>query len=360
MQVGAHESHALAGGYRVSAMTWVSSLDYFARTLLDACARVGTERAAERFNEWVHGESRRFKICAVLNGIHVKSRMGLTEGITLYELPSRSKDLPNSIPQASERRIVRMLGKTVMEIQGHATPAFFKPWLSDDDSRAVTSTTALGETSLDLVMTSLSLIANHRVRCTQMWSRQCETAPFEDERMQILVEPHSTPRGEIRTIAQDSEGRVTEVGFLRKIDLSDDEVRSAWAMLPSMVGLMETKPRFDVAVNRWMEAVSEDARPIYRLVDLRIGLEALYIDSDQGELGHRLALTGAKHLGTTLDSRKRIQKTLKDFYKTSSKAIHGGPVTVEKIEKTTKLCRDGIRKIIETGEFPAWNELLLR
>ena len=75
----------------------------------------------------------------------------MTEGISLYELPTQSKDLPNSIPQASEGTIISMLGKTVLEIQGHATPAFFKPSQSDN-TRAVTSTTALGETSLDPVM----------------------------------------------------------------------------------------------------------------------------------------------------------------------------------------------------------------
>ena len=172
-------------------------------------------------------------------------------------------------------------------------------------------------------MMSLSLTANQRVRCTQMWSHLCETAPFEDETTQILVEPHPTPRGQIRRISQDAEGNVTEVDFARKVSLSEDDVRSAWTMLPSMVGLMEANPRFDVAVNRWMEAVSQDVRPIYWLIDLRIALEALYIDSDQGELSHRLALTGARHLGTTLDNRKHIQKTLRDFYKSSSKAIHG-------------------------------------
>lgn len=362
VQIGAHEVHALADGYRVSAINHCSSLHYFAKTLLHACARVGVKQVVEQFDEWVAGRSRQFKICAVLHGIHIKNKINLMEGITLYELPTRSRDLPNSIPQARKYMIMNILGKTVIEIQGCATPNFFKPSLTDNDTYAVSSKTALGEISLDLVMMSLSLTANHPVHCTKMWSQQCETVPFEDERMQRMVEPHSTPRGEIRSISYDADKTVTKVDFVRGADLSEDDIRSAWARIPSIVGIMESKPRFGVAVNRWVEAVSHDTQSIYRLIDLRIALEALYIDSEQGELSHRLALTGAKHLGATLDDRKLIQRTLKDFYQSSSKAIHGGTATLDKdkVEETTKLCRDGIMKIIETGKIPAWNEILLR
>ena len=119
-----------------------------------------------------------------------------------------------------------------------------------------------------------------------------------------------------------------------------------------------------IAVTRWARAALPGEINADRVVDLRIALEALYIDSDHGELGFRLSVTGARHLGVTLESRKAIRKSLGDFYNLASRVIHGTILRrtrdVSIVDTASKLCRDGIIKILEERHRPDWTELLLR
>ena len=102
-----------------------------------------------------------------------------------------------------------------------------------------------------------------------------------------------------------------------------------------------------------------------QLIDLRIALEALYLDDDiQGELSFRLATHAAWHLGENVQDRLAVQKTIRDTYALASRVLHGRGITNnanerEMFEAAQGLCRKGILKILETGEKPNWNKLIL-
>ena len=75
-------------------------------------------------------------------------------------------------------------------------------------------------------------------------------------------------------------------------------------------------------MRRWEQSAGNASRED-RTIDLRIALESLYLDSDTGELGFRLATTCARHLGTSLEERRDISRDLKRFYGFASRVIHG-------------------------------------
>ena len=108
-----------------------------------------------------------------------------------------------------------------------------------------------------------------------------------------------------------------------------------------------------------------DAETVDRAIDLRIALEALYLDSDVGELGFRLATTCARHLGGTLEERRDTWNAIRAFYGLASRIVHGSEESqswgaeAPRIEQATELCRNGILKILENGERPVWRDLLL-
>lgn len=367
VQVGAHESRIIVGGYRTSAINICSSISHFAKTLVHASGRIGAHFAAQIVYEWMSGKPRTFKVSAVLAGVRIDNSVQLADGVIMYNLPLSSEHFPNAIPDIEIHVAGGLLGKTVIEISGSTTPSLFSPSLTDEDTYAVQSSVALGDMSLQAMIAALSLVSNRRVDCVLLWSDQHDTRALDEWPSLVLLEPrkrlHWGRVGEIQN--QDREIIKVIESASPTPNLSANSARRAWKLLPELIGRMEKEKRFKVSVDRWMEAISHDKQSMNRLIDLRIALEALYIESDQGELSFRLALTGAPHLGTDLDKRKAIRDTFRKFYNISSRAVHGTEIKslkeadVAVIEKATELCRDGILKIVETKHRPNWDTLLL-
>ena len=123
--------------------------------------------------------------------------------------------------------------------------------------------------------------------------------------------------------------------------------------------------RFRLVVTRWYRSRSASSSSFDRVVDLRIALESLYLGSDQGELTFRLATTAARHLKASVNERRDVQKALIDFYGLASMAVHGGDVDLtrgsnaQRVQRASRLCRDGILKILEDRFTPDWSDLLL-
>ena len=139
----------------------------------------------------------------------------------------------------------------------------------------------------------------------------------------------------------------------------------AWELVEELQRRMDSDSRFSIAVRRWGESATDAVSLEDRFVDLRIALESLYLDSDSGESTFRLSLTGARHLGTSLEERRDIRRTLSQFYGLASRVIHGTKLGQarnkddELLRSAGKLCRDGILKIVETKDQPDWSDLLL-
>ena len=76
----------------------------------------------------------------------------------------------------------------------------------------------------------------------------------------------------------------------------------------------------------------------------------------------RLSLFGAWHLGANLGERRKIRKTLRDAYDTTSAAVHTGEVPSNRmlnLKKAQKLCRQGILKLLSEGAPEDWGDLIL-
>ena len=301
--------------------------------------------------------------------VRIHESLQLVNGIRMHNLPLSSREFPNSMPDVDASVVHHLLGKTVIEISGDTTPSFFRPSMTDADTYAVQSRVALGDISLQLVIVALSLVSNCRVDCALLWSDQCEARALDDGGMSLLVRLEPRKRlysGSVCTIRrQETEVAETYESPTPTPNLIADDAQRPWDLVPELIRRMAEDERFKVAVNRWMEAVSHDSRSMDRLIDLRIALEALYIDSERGELSFRLALTAARHLGADIDERRAIQRSLREFYTLTSRAVHGVAISrlkdtnVALIEQATKLCRDGILKIVETKDRRNWGDLLL-
>ena len=347
-----------------------SSILTFTKAAVRAAGCLGSRRAAQLIHEWKDGEPRAFKVSTVLSGVHVDEPIDLGPGITLQRLPLSSEFLPNAMPSSDTDTEASILGRTELIVWGQTAPALFRPPAEENGMWPnLRSSVAFGRAQLEDLMTALSLTCNQRVSKSLSWHDPCESGAFTGVSSSLGF------RGSASQSRWDSLGDIGSAptkGVVQLLprapltpNLFPDDAQKAHGLLPELIRLKDENERFRVAMTRWMSAMSHEVQSVDRLIDLRIALEALYIDSNQGELGFRMALTGARHLGVDLNDRKNIQRSLREFYGVSSEAIHATAgkqfknSQLETIEQATKLCRDGILKIIETRNRPNWNDFLL-
>ena len=101
-----------------------------------------------------------------------------------------------------------------------------------------------------------------------------------------------------------------------------------------------------------------------KFIDLRIALEALYLERLEGEMGFRLATYGAWHLGRSLAERREYRAVLRKAYQVSSKAVHSGELsnteqTRDLLAQAQDLCRRGILRRLGEKQKPKWENIIL-
>lgn len=373
-EIGLRFSTLGSGGQRIYA-DWTSysqdnhDIPTLAKSVLSAAGYLGAGRAAELIHEWKYGKPRQSKSYTTLVGVHVDAPVEIIPGVSLRQLPMLETELPNATPDRKYQKTRDILGRTALVVGVETSYVFFKPPAKGRDAPNVAITTPFGHQRIKHLATALSLVCNIYVARAWGWYDLLETKAFEGPERFMALQNSPKYRSRSRTYTTtDREGN-TVLHWMN--DQPPDatppgQIRKAWEIMPDLVNLMSQHERFKIAVERWVKASDPDATPADRMIDLRVALESLYIKSDHGELGFRLSLTGAKHLGESLEERKVIKKALNDFYGQSSRAIHGTAPDKMRAKATAitdeaaNLCRKGILKVVEAKAIPDWDEILLR
>lgn len=347
-----------------------SSLEGLAKGLTHAAAVLGSDRATELVDSWAGGEPWEYKILVILSGLHIGESIELGQGLRMYTLPTSSDLLPVSLPTSLTRgqAAVNILGHTLLEIDAATRPAFFAPCEEDDARPAFNTWTALGECRTDAFFLALSLVCGQRVALAWTWLDYCDAGSFTQGR-------NSTSAGSGEGLQKLSSSWSVEgsSGVTRLSDyappvanLSGEGLLRAWELRNELQRRIDTEQRFQIAVSRWTRAATPGVMNPDRVIDLRVALETLYLDSDEGELGFRLSLTGARHLRDELEDRRDVRKSLADFYRLASRVVHGTPIkrkdeaaALALVDRATDLCREGILKIVEQRQRPKWIDVLL-
>ena len=342
----------------------VSTVAGFALSLIRASAVLGPERVVDLVDGWSRGEPVRFKHVVLLGGgICPSEEVALRNGLRIYPLPYASNGFPLAIPESTSLPVHSLFGQALLELGTETSPALHLP-----DERWARQPEALTSTSLDSIpletfFLALSLVSMRRVGMDRAWTDYGEVSSLRAGLSSFVLVP-----GDIRatarygSISQSHATGITTLSVYERPEpnLTSGSLERGWQFLVELHKRVSSEPRFRVSVNRWAKSVAEDADDIDRAIDLRIALEALYLDSETGELGFRLATTCARHLGGTLEDRKEIWTAVRDFYNEASRVVHGtGTSSVPGLQRATELCRDGILKVLESGERPVWKDLLL-
>ena len=133
--------------------------------------------------------------------------------------------------------------------------------------------------------------------------------------------------------------------------------------------------KLQISINRWIKSKTSQTA-VNKIIDLGIALEALFLsEGTKEQLTFQFRLRASWYLGKDKEHRKRLMDEFKAIYDWRSTVVHTGklpkkgsgkkkkPYTPEEVREFIRnaqdLCRDSILKILEDGEFPDWNNLIL-
>ena len=326
-----------------------SALDIasFASDVVPFAAAVGPERAAEWISDLASGKPIPYRLSAVLLGLNVDQPLELEDGIRFRNLPTSSDALEN-LPMSHSRSIPlsRVLGALMVEIDCEMGPGLCKPGESDLFPDQAWGDGATSEDPVAVLCTVLSLANNCYVAPILRWP------DFSDEMWMLKL-----ITGKMFSYSEENSMYLPVITMkLEHLD-SVRRVLSNWAILSREGGGL------DLAVDRWMRSKRQKS-DVDKFIELRIALEALYLQDARGELGFRLANYGAWHLGANFAERKRYRAVLSQAYRKASEAVHRAEVADTEanrklLSEAQDLCRMGILKRLDETEKPDWDEVIL-
>ena len=336
-----YEGNALAGREKVS------SLNEFRDYLIIGAALLGSARMAEHVSGWMAGKPLHYRMMALLVGARIEASLEIEPGIRVEELSANTKELPQSVPGLGSVAPATYLGGVVLCVDCEVAPALYRPekgargsWNFSTDVR---HSWALGTASIDEFCETLSLSANGCIRIGQMWRDYGELEAFS-----ALTSRTSDPLKVIH-------------GGVGVESLTEEHLREAWDI--QSLRNVRGDGGIGMAIRRWVNSKRPESSLADRFIDLRIALEALYLDGKSNtEMAFRLATHGALYAGGTIEERRRNYETLRKAYNLSSRAVHAGVLKGSSegvLKKAQDLCREGIIKGLRGGDAPDWSDMIL-
>lgn len=324
------------------------------RHLLTIAFARGSHHAAITFYECAGKAEVKIQAITLLDGIRVPDTIEIDEGIRLIPMPNDTRDFPPFVITPEFAHYTDYFGRTLIVVDQLVSPVFASP----DEMRAtdfslpfVRSNVSAGYSDFSEreFCEALSLSVNHIVKCVAWWS-------YIDPDEAYAVE---TTGRSAAYVPSDIHGTADSV------EVTADDIRDAMSRYRAWKSLSPgVARRLRVPVDRWMRSKTGDA--VDAFINLGTALEALYLGDGRytGEVRFRLAVRAAWHLGSDARERISLRREFAKLYDVRSLATHTGSLegTDASPELTTRaqeLCRQSLTTIIQDGQFPNWDELIM-
>ena len=348
---------------------WVSPVKVFARSLLKGAAVLGPETVAQLLSGWMREQSVEYKTRAVLNALPVHRPLQLENGVRIDSLPLSTDSLPANLPGHIGISAEEYLGRTMLIVDCIVTPALFRP--TSANSKPDLQVASKLKAHLQTFCHALALESNSYVDVA-FYSND-----FQDARVFPLSNNssiwHASTTGLKQRPSPSSLKVYPREGVMKLVPKTGGPVLSLSSeqLAPIVDGLAKDNDaaKIKLAIERWIASKDFEKNEVDSLIDLRIALESLYLkgigsEKDRGEMSFRLSLYCAWHLGNCFEERKKIFKTLRNFYNIASKAVHGSDFNVtpkiqELLTEAQDHCRQGLLKLLREGPPVNKNDMIL-
>ena len=325
---------------------------------------LGIEGIMSLVSGWLEEQTVKYRMSALLNEVYISEPVQPIDGLLIAPLPRSSNELPASLPGGRTYSPTDDLGRTVVSIDCTATPALFRP--PPHRRFPDVQTASVPHIGPYEVCQALALECDQYVDVGFWWNDYLgleEAFPFSGSSIWSTGGEHlmtgtsfgqsldRDPATGITTLTSEDYAITTLTGVI---------IRRALKALqaPNSKGIRNS-------VSRWTKSKDNRQGLEDQFIDLRIALEHLYLGwGSNAELGFRLALSGAWHLGNNLEDRRNIYKTLRKAYNQGSAAVHPHDLVLsrenyELFSDAQAICRRGIFKMLQEGPPQDREDLLL-
>ena len=324
------------------------TLKDFALTLVRGAAIIGAARTAQLLAEWADGQPLVFQVKTLLSVVP-DGALTLDEGVLVHPRPTGpSMPLDELVAGLVQNYgFFEFLSCPIMSIECAIGPVFYPSGKENPSATSVRSDWARGEMPdrfLDTFCDSLSLACNGCVRHGPYWYDYGSLEEFGvgDIGWSFSLGPRLTPGPPLSQ---------------RQLELARDIHRQRL----QVAGKSES---LNTAITRWVKSKHPVAGLLDQFLDLRIALEALYVQDGGTEIRHRLAIRAAWYLGCDANERSEYFSIVREAYDRGSKAAHSGTVEDDEpnrtlLSKAQDACRHGILKRLNDPGEPDWSRLVL-
>ena len=363
---GGRNSYAKALKSGLRARGYATPVPDFAKSLVRASVALDASHVAAMLEGWLDDRPLRVQTSAILAGIRTTEDLVLPEGVVVQTLPAASDSIPLSVPHARKLPVLDVLGTTLLTVDSFISKPLFQPRGDFVPGSVVQLQTDERFLSVRALCDALALITGRFVRPSLFWTDYSEASAFGatgDDIIWRAGDPFVERWNEIHTQTDRSSGVVTlrhrlpEPPLISKCDL-----RSAWEFHAKLAERKANDVRFKTALERWLRSLRADLSLADHFIDLRVALEALYLDNSRDELVHRLCTRLAWHLGSSPKERRRHFEATRKFYNRASSIVHGGEVKdaeadEQLLDQASLMCRQALFARVNAGP-PDWDTLV--
>ncbi len=314
----------------------------------------GAQHAARSFYECAEKTAVDMQFITLLDGIRIERDIEISEGIRLVPIPNSANDFPPYIITPTFGHYTDYYGRTLIIVDERISPVFTNPLeMSMENGGGPFLRSNVNTEYPNFIVSefceALSLSTNHIVNYVAWWTH------FDpDEAYAVTTTGQSPAYSSL---------------FHRKstaMEVNGVDVQKAMSLYSTRKNLRpEVTQKLRVPIDRWTKS-KMDINPVDRFINLGTALESLYLEDlrNEGELRFRMALRAAWHLGTDEVGRRSLFDDFKKIYHRRSKAVHTGNLneterSPEFMAQAQELCLKAIVKVIEDGEFPNWDRLVM-
>ena len=309
-----------------------------------------------------------------LEGVKIEAEVEVFDGVRLVPLPSSeivremeqhlSRVSPFPIHTFTNRRTDSLFGKTLLVIDHSAFCKIHRP----------SETTFQDGTRIDDLPFQVKV---HKVKFPNEDAVDSFQTLFCQSLSLVCNSPANIFIGFYALEEDKSFGRhlrrpgISKPSEPRKTEMKEADIEQAKCLYKRLVDLeANDRERLQIPIDRWIMSKTNRSH-IDKIIDLGIAFEALYVPDGGGDLTYKFSIRAARHLGKDKEHRKELLQKFKQIYNCRSDAVHSGkldkppkfgkgriPVS-DFIERAQDLCRKSIIKILEDGEIPDWDSLIL-
>ena len=317
-----------------------SDVKDFVKYLVMQAVLTDTKAASTTFVEWSQGNDLSYETQALIGGIKIDHLICLDEGVKLKRLPDHMSGLSERLPRHASIKESDYLGRVLLVVKSSVEPALWNP----SEKRKPTASWALGKHTIRGFCKALSVICDTEIQEMLSWEDYGHFAAFR------TASATTTSTAPYWTRQRDND-----------VHVEKREIESAFDLLDEC----KDKNNLLIGMDQWVKSKGYMSQDVDSLIYLRTALEAVLLPADnKSELKYRLAVHGARLLGSNEEDRTTYYHRLRKLYNLSSEAVHNGKIKHTKenrelLEFGQNFCRNAIIKLAKYPKRMNWESVVM-